>query len=132
MKLLGANPDAKVTGLEELPGKSNYFLGNDPKKWRTNVPHFARVRFEDVYPGIDLVYYGTEQGQLEYDFIVHPGADPAIIRQSTADHTRIVEAISGRDPAAAAAAMRDHLAHIEESTRRFAALGQPSPPEATG
>ncbi|MEE8256395.1 MAG: hypothetical protein V3R60_00770, partial [Acidobacteriota bacterium] len=76
MKLAGANPEPQVTGLEELPGKSNYFQGNDPGKWLTQVPHYARVKYEEVYPGIDLVYYGTKQQQLEYDFVVAPGADP--------------------------------------------------------
>ncbi|MGH9891922.1 MAG: SBBP repeat-containing protein, partial [bacterium] len=91
LRLVDANPAPKVTGLDPLPGKSNYLLGNDPAKWRTNVPHYARVRFENIYPGIDLVYYGTEQGQLEYDFIVHPGADLAAIRLNVdgADHLRI-------------------------------------------
>ena len=55
MKLVGANPAAQVTGLEKLPGKSNYFIGNDPKKWRTNVPTYAKVRYENVYSGIDLI-----------------------------------------------------------------------------
>ena len=100
MRLIGANLEPRITGLDPLPGKSNYFLGNDPSKWRTNVPHYARVRYEEVYPGIDLVYYGTNQSkrngdparpelgrrassagrQLEYDFVVAPGADPASIR----------------------------------------------------
>jgi hypothetical protein len=78
MKLVGADPRAKVTGLEELPGKSNYFIGNDPKKWRTNVPNYAKVKYANVYPGVDLVYYGN-QGKLEYDFVVSPGADPGAI-----------------------------------------------------
>ncbi|MBZ5627191.1 MAG: SBBP repeat-containing protein, partial [Acidobacteriia bacterium] len=78
MKLIGANPAAKVVGLEELPGKSNYFLGKDPKKWRTNVPTYARVKYANVYPGVDVVYYGN-QWQLEYDFVVSPGADPQAI-----------------------------------------------------
>ena len=72
IKLIGANPQPELVGLEELPGKVNYFLGNDPKKWRTNISTFAKVKYKDVYPGIDLVYYGN-QGQLEYDFIVAPG-----------------------------------------------------------
>lgn len=80
MKLVGANPHAEVSGLEKLPGKSNYFIGNDPDKWRTNVPQYAKVRYENVYPGIDLVYYGTNQRQLEYDFVIAPGADPGRIR----------------------------------------------------
>ena len=78
-QLIAANPAAEVTGEEELPGKVNYFIGNDPAKWRTDVATYARVRYEQVYPGIDLVYYGN-QGQLEYDFVVEPGADPARIR----------------------------------------------------
>jgi len=79
LRLVGANPKATVTGSDELPGKSNYFLGNDPKKWRTNVPTYSKVRYRDVYPGVDLVYYGNQSGQLEYDFVVAPGADPAAI-----------------------------------------------------
>ena len=75
MTFLGANPDARVTGREELPGKANYFIGNDPAGWRTNVPTYARVHYEDLYPGIDLVYYGNQR-QLEYDFVVRPAADP--------------------------------------------------------
>src|SRR6185369_12405098 len=80
MKLMGANSATRVTGLDELPGKSNYLLGNDPKQWRTNVAHYAKVKYQAVYPGIDLIYYGKEQ-QLEYDFIVKPGAEPSAIRQ---------------------------------------------------
>jgi hypothetical protein len=79
LKLVGVNGAAKVAGLAELPGKSNYFLGNDPKKWRTNVPNYAKVRYENVYRGVDLVYYGNQR-QLEYDFVVAPGADPTAIR----------------------------------------------------
>jgi hypothetical protein len=75
MKLIGANPQPPVAGLEELPGKVNYFIGNDPTKWRTNVPTYTKVKYEDVYPGVDLVYYGNQR-QLEYDFVVAPGADP--------------------------------------------------------
>jgi hypothetical protein len=62
-----------------LPGHSNYLIGNDRTQWRTNIPHFAKVRYRSVYPGIDLVYYGNE-GRLEYDFIVDAGADPSQIR----------------------------------------------------
>jgi Bacterial Ig-like domain (group 3)/Beta-propeller repeat len=75
MKLRNANPAAKVTGEDELAGTSNYFIGNDPAKWRTKVPTYAKVKYEGIYPGIDLVYYGNQR-QLEYDFIVAPGADP--------------------------------------------------------
>jgi len=62
LRLAGANPNPRVEGLEELAGKVNYFLGNDPAKWRTNVPTYAQVRYQDVWPGIDLVYYGKESG----------------------------------------------------------------------
>jgi hypothetical protein len=78
MKLVGAKSRANVTGLKQLPGKSNYFIGNDPKKWHTQVPTYAQVRYQDAYPGIDLVYYG-HHGQLEYDFVVAPGASPQAI-----------------------------------------------------
>src|SRR5258706_10018566 len=75
LALVGADSSAAAAGCDELPGKANYFIGNDPAKWRTGIPTYARVRYRDVYPGIDLVYYGR-QGQLEYDFVVAPGADP--------------------------------------------------------
>src|SRR5947199_3038248 len=76
MKLIGSNPNAPIAAADPLPGKSNYLLGNNPAQWHRNVPQFARVRYENVYPGINLVFYGN-QGRLEYDFQVAPGADPA-------------------------------------------------------
>jgi VCBS repeat-containing protein len=79
LRLDSANQNAVVTGVQELPGKVNYFIGNDPKKWRTNVTTYAKVRYRDVYPGVDLEYYGNQGGELEYDFIVAPGADPSAI-----------------------------------------------------
>jgi uncharacterized repeat protein (TIGR03803 family) len=88
MRLVGANAKANVAGLEELPGKSNYFIGNDPNKWRTNVPNYAKVKYESVYPGVDLVYYGN-QGKLEYDFVVQPGADPRQIALDVGTGPRI-------------------------------------------
>src|SRR5438128_3670927 len=75
MVLDGGNKKPAASGDELLPGKSNYFIGNDPAKWHRDIPQFARVRYENVYPGVDLVYYGN-QGRLEYDFKVAPGADP--------------------------------------------------------
>jgi len=78
MTLAGASTTPRVSGLEELPGKVNYFIGNDPAAWRTNVPTYAKVRYDDVYPGIDVIYYGNQR-QLEYDIIVRPGADPSRI-----------------------------------------------------
>lgn len=79
MKLEGAKPDSRVSGMEELPGKVNYFIGNDPTKWHTNIPTYAKVQYSDIYPGINLVYYG-DQKQLEYDLVVQPGADPNQIK----------------------------------------------------
>jgi hypothetical protein len=75
MKLRNANPHAAVTGMDQLPGTSNYFVGKDPAKWHANVPTYGKVKYEGVYSGIDLVYYGNQR-QLEYDFIVGPGASP--------------------------------------------------------
>jgi hypothetical protein len=79
MKFVGANPAVLVSGLDQLPGRMNYLIGNDPKLWHTNVPTFARVRYKNIYPGVDLVYYGGERG-LEYDFVVSPGTDPRVIQ----------------------------------------------------
>ena len=80
LALIGANPFAKAVGLDELPGKSNYFVGHDPKKWQANVPTYAKVRYGNIYPGIDLLYHGNAGGQLEYDFVVAPGADSRCIQ----------------------------------------------------
>ena len=79
LKFVGGNAAAKVVGLDELPGKSNYFLGNDAGKWRTRVPNYGKVKYAGLYPGVDLVYYGNQR-QLEYDFVLAPGADPRAIR----------------------------------------------------
>ena len=74
MKLVGSDPRATVSGFDELSSKSNFLIGNDPKKWQTNVANYAKVRYAGVYPGVDLIYYGN-QDKLEYDFVVAPGAD---------------------------------------------------------
>jgi len=81
MKLIGANPESKGSGLEVLSGKSNYFTGSDPKHWRTNITNYAKVRYENIYPDISLIYYGNHR-QLEYDFVLSPGADPQQIKLS--------------------------------------------------
>ncbi len=78
MQLRGA-AQTNLAGTEPLPGTVNYFIGNDPAKWKTQIETFGRVTYPGVYPGIDLIYYGTER-QLEYDFVVAPGADPQSIR----------------------------------------------------
>ncbi len=79
MKWVDANRHSQIVGLEPLPGKSNYFVGNDPKHWHTEVPRFARVEYQDIYPGVNLVFYG-DQRQVEYDLVVAPGTDPSCIQ----------------------------------------------------
>ncbi len=79
IRLEGADPDSEARGVERLPGRTNYFIGNDPAKWRTSVPTFAGAEFRGIYPGIDLVYRGTA-GRLEYDLVVAAGADPKRIK----------------------------------------------------
>ena len=76
MSLVGANPSPTITGLDALLGKANYFIGNNPRQWHTNVPMYSKVQYENVYPGVDLVFYGNQR-QLEYDFVLAPGADPS-------------------------------------------------------
>jgi hypothetical protein len=73
--LAGANPQTVAHALDLQSAKTNYFVGNDPKKWHRGAPQYSRVKFDGVYPGIDLAYYGS-QGRLESDYIVSPGADP--------------------------------------------------------
>jgi len=78
LRYAGANADPHIEGQDPLPGVANYVIGNDPHTWKTGIPTFAKVVYKDVYPGIDLTYYG-HVGQLEYDWIVQPGADPSVI-----------------------------------------------------
>src|SRR5205807_435954 len=125
MQLLGANPVPQMVGMEELPGKANYFIGNDPHKWRTNVPTYARVKHANVYPGVDLVYYGN-QGELEYDFVVQPGADPNAItlgfdgvdRLDVDSHGDLVLSTAGRS-----LHFRKPVVYQEEDSRRHAIAG---------
>jgi uncharacterized repeat protein (TIGR01451 family) len=79
MTLKGANPQALTKGTDQLPGVKNYLIGRNSSGWQTDVPTFREVRYEEIYPGINLSYYGTQK-QLEYDFEVTPGADPGLIR----------------------------------------------------
>src|SRR5438046_1972794 len=78
MRFVGADSEPRVSGEEESPGKANYFIGNDPAKWRPNVPTYAKVRYEGIYPGIDLIYHSTRR-QLEYDFGLRPDVNPNTI-----------------------------------------------------
>lgn len=79
MKLSGGNPDARPQAMDRLRGKMNYLTGRDSRAWRTGIPTFQKIQYKNVYPGIDVVYYGN-QDRLEYDFVVAPGADPGLIR----------------------------------------------------
>ncbi|MGE5399615.1 MAG: SBBP repeat-containing protein, partial [Ignavibacteriales bacterium] len=79
MEFIGANPSPEMIPMEESSGKSNYFIGNDPARWRTDIPNYKRVKYLNIYPNIDLVFYGNQK-QLEHDFIVKPGADPSKIK----------------------------------------------------
>ena len=78
MAFPGASPNPRLVGLDLQPGRANYFVGNNPKKWRADIPIYARVAYRSLYPGIDLVFYGNKQ-DLEYDFVVAPHADPSEI-----------------------------------------------------
>jgi hypothetical protein len=78
MSFPGANATAMVSGVDELPGHANYFRGRDPAMWRTDIPTFARVLYRDLFPGVDLAFYGNQR-QLEYDFIIAPSADASRI-----------------------------------------------------
>ncbi len=91
MKLVGANPASKISADQEQESRSNYFVGNDRRDWHTDISNFSRVRYQDAYPGVDLVYYGNQQ-QLEYDFVVAPGSDPRVISLNVAAES----AISGK------------------------------------
>lgn len=77
-RLLGSNRKAKTVEEDRLPGATNYLLGRDPRNWITAVPNYGRIRYKNVYPGIDLVYYGKGR-RLEHDFVVAPGVRPDLI-----------------------------------------------------
>jgi hypothetical protein len=78
MSLIGANAKANAVGLAPQPGVVSYFIGDDPKNWRSGIPTYGKVEYPQIYPGVDLVFYGNQR-QLEYDFVVAPGADPSRI-----------------------------------------------------
>jgi hypothetical protein len=80
MQLVGAKPNASLTGVGPQGGSINYFVGNNPANWLRNVPSYAQVAYANVYPGISALYYGNQSGSVEYDFTVTPGANPATIQ----------------------------------------------------
>jgi hypothetical protein len=93
LRPVNSNPQPRLTGVERLPGVSHHFIGNDPRKWRTNIESYAKVKYENLYPGIDLIYYGNQAGEIEYDFLVAAGANPNLIALSVegADKAEIDE-----------------------------------------
>jgi hypothetical protein len=78
-RFVGANPQPQVVGVDQLASTSNYFTGNDPSQWQTNIANYGRVEYQNLYPGVDLVFYGNQQ-ELEYDYVVAPGANPGVIK----------------------------------------------------
>jgi uncharacterized repeat protein (TIGR01451 family) len=115
LNLEGGNSAVKLTGADPLPGAVNYIIGKDPAKWRTNVATYAKVRYEQVYPGIDLVFYGNQR-QLEYDFVLAPGANPDAIRLAVegADRTSVDDATGDLVLAAAGQEIRFHKPTVYE------------------
>lgn len=79
LHFVGGSLHPKIVGLSRLPGRVNYFIGDDPRRWRTDIPTYGRVEYRELYPGIDTVFHGSG-GHLEYDWVLHPGADPRQIR----------------------------------------------------
>jgi hypothetical protein len=131
MRLTGATSSPKVSGDQPLPGKSNYLLGNDPTKWHRGVAQYARAKFEGVYPGVDLVYYGN-QGELEYDFTVAPGADPKVVRLAFPGAEKVALDSGDLTVSARSAQVRLHTPRVyqmnagtqEPVNARFALIGQ--------
>src|SRR5271156_4442587 len=93
VRLVGANPHPQAEGLEPLPGRVNYLIG-DKKSWHRDIPTFGRVRFNNVYPGVDVVYYGTPSA-LEYDLIAAPGADTSKIKFAIEGSGKIAQTATG-------------------------------------
>lgn len=93
VRMIGANANPEVEGLEPLPGRVNYLIGNQ-KNWHRDIPTFGRVRFHNVYPGVDVVYYGTPD-RLEYDFIAAPGADASKIKFAIEGPAKTTQTASG-------------------------------------
>jgi hypothetical protein len=94
MHLIGGNPQSQIIADSKLPGRSNYFIGNDRSQWHADVAQYARISYRDAYPGVTMAYYGVQK-QLEFDFIVAPGAIPAAIRLGVTGANRIATDHSG-------------------------------------
>ncbi len=88
MRLLGTQEDTAIAGDGPLEGHTNYLLGNDAAHWLRGLPNYSKVRYRQLYPGTDLVFYGNG-GVLEHDFELQPEADPSRIAFRL-DHARTV------------------------------------------
>lgn len=120
MKLLGANERAEITAQNPLPGRSNYLIGNDPEYWRTNVPEYARVSYEGVYPGVSVAFHG-EQRQVEFDFVTSAGTDPTQIRFGISNASKVAADNEGNLVLASPAGnvtLRRPIAYQEENGTR--------------
>jgi hypothetical protein len=91
LQLVNANPSADIAGRDLISARANYFIGNEPSQWRSGVPLFSKVRANEVYPGVQVIYYANQSAQLEYDFILQPGvaADQIHFRITGADSVRV-------------------------------------------
>ncbi len=114
LRLVGAKKHARVEGLEPTGGISSYFTGRDEKTWFTGIPHYSKLKYKDIYPGIDMVYYGSGRN-IEYDFVVKPEADPkqiqlAFSQRVQLDHGDLI-----------VAGLRQHKPRILQDRREIAA-----------
>lgn len=90
--LEGARESAPIEPSEPLLTRSNYFIGNDPSRWITDIPNYAALRYRQLAPGVDLVLRGSPEGRIEYDFVVAPGTDPELtVRFEGAERVRLGE-----------------------------------------
>ena len=120
MKIVGGNSKPEISASRELPGKTNYFIGNDRSKWHQGVPQYAAVSYRDVYPGVNMAFHG-EQKQLEFDFIVAPGANAAEIGMGVTGAKRIVTDESGDlvlSSAAGDVLLHKPVAYQEKNSKR--------------
>ena len=122
MHLVGGNSQSQIIAGNKLPGRSNYFLGNDPSQWHTNVEQYERISYREVYPGINMAFYGVQK-QLEFDFIVAPGSIPADIRLAVAGAHTIATDNSGNLILASSAG--DVLLHKPVAYQQKDGLRQP-------
>jgi hypothetical protein len=120
MKMLGNNVQAKVTASKPLPGKINYYIGDDSKKWHTAVSQYERVSYENVYPGVNMAFHGLQR-QLEFDFIVTPSANPALINLGFTGARKVSTDASGNlllSTSAGSVAMHKPVAYQEQNGTR--------------